>query len=118
MEFMNKKYFSILLISIYALSLQVFAESNSSEKSIMFSNEETAPLEGKNSNIDFFASRKNQEALSRKQKYEDFIENQENLSNTSNMGKDEKIQYYLKNNNMNAIQHIINEVDNTPNIRK
>jgi hypothetical protein len=115
---MNKKYFNILLISIQAISLQVFAESNSAEKSIIFNNTENTSLQTKKSNIDFFASKKNQEALYKRQKDEDFIEDEENFSNTSNMGKDQKIEYYLKNNNMDAIKYITSEIDNTSNIKR
>lgn len=115
---MNKKYFSVLLIGIQSISLQVFAELNSSEKSLIFIHKENDLIQAKKSNIDFFADRKNQEALFKRQKYEDFIKNQENFSNTANMGKDEKIKYYLKNNDIHAIQYITNEVNNSSDIRR
>ncbi len=75
----------------------------------MFSSEQNEISLESTPSVDFFDFKKQQEELSKKQRYEKAVKIQEDSLNTSTMNTYEKTQYYLKKNDMNAVESLQNQ---------
>ncbi|MFW2040936.1 hypothetical protein ACG94V_05095 [Acinetobacter sp. ULE_I001] len=89
--------------------MPAFSEQNSKERSLMFSSEQNEISLESTPSVDFFDFKKQQEELSKKQRYEKAVKIQEDSLNTSTMNTYEKTQYYLKKNDMNAVESLQNQ---------
>ncbi|MGR2920496.1 hypothetical protein [Acinetobacter sp. 1125_18A] len=89
--------------------MQVFANPYSKEESIMFNSEQNKIKMESTPNVDFFAFKKMQDELLKKQRYENALRVHEESLHTSSMNNYEKTQYYLKRNDMNALKSIENQ---------
>lgn len=103
---MIKKCLYLLILCGQSYSMPAFSEPNSKERSLMFSSEQNEISLESTPSVDFFDFKKQQEELSKKQRHEKAVKIQEDSLNTSTMNTYEKTQYYLKKNDMNAVESL------------
>jgi len=106
---MIKKCLYLFILCGQSYSMPAFSEQNSKERSLMFSSEQNEISLESTPSVDFFDFKKQQEELSKKQRYEKAVKIQEDSLNTSTMNTYEKTQYYLKKNDMNAVESLQNQ---------